>query len=138
MGISCISSLWLNASRHLTGNASEYPSVVAARDDEVLPDPQFRSTIRSTKSAALHDFGGFRRSPRVCKSLKNLKAVDCHGRGRGFEPRRPRHKAKGISSVYGSSNLKYSTRPSGFDDRHAHRSEANLHQPNSELSLSAR
>src|SRR5271166_3680778 len=60
MGISCISSLWLNASRHLTGNASEYPSVVAARDDEVLPDPQFRSTIRSTKSAALHDFGGFR------------------------------------------------------------------------------
>jgi len=92
MGISCISSLWLNASRHLTGNASEYPSVVAARDDEVLPDPQFRSTIRSTKSAALHDFGGFRRSPRVCKSLKNLKAERCHGRGRGFEPRRPRHK----------------------------------------------
>ena len=49
------------------------------------------STIRSTKCQVLYDFGGLRRSPRVCKSLKNLKAEDCHGRGRGFEPRRPRH-----------------------------------------------
>ena len=49
-----------------------------------------QSTIRSTKPAVIHDFGGIRRSPRVCKSLKNLKRQDCHGRGRGFEPRRPR------------------------------------------------
>ena len=51
----------------------------------------FRSTNRSTESRSLQDFRGFRRSPRVCKSLKNLKREDCHGRGRGFEPRRPRH-----------------------------------------------
>src|SRR5215813_9832692 len=55
-------------------------------------DRDFRSTIRSTKSAVLYDFGGFRRSPRAIKSLKNLERQDCHGRGRGFEPRRPRHK----------------------------------------------
>jgi hypothetical protein len=53
-----------------------------------------RSTIRSTKKQVLYDFGGLRRSPRVYKSLKNLVRVDCHGRGRGFEPRRPRHKPK--------------------------------------------
>src|ERR1700728_4377117 len=61
---------------------------------EFRPGPQdrkCRSTIRSTKWAVLHDFGVLRRSPRVCKSLKNLKRQDCHGRGRGFEPRRPRH-----------------------------------------------
>ena len=52
---------------------------------------EIRSTIRSTKSEVLYDLGGFRRSPRACKSLKNLKRQDCHGRGRGFEPRRPRH-----------------------------------------------
>ena len=41
----------------------------------------FRSTIQSTKCAVLLDFGGVRRSPRVCKSLKNLRVQDCHGRG---------------------------------------------------------
>ena len=46
---------------------------------------KIRSTIRSTKSEVLYDFGGLRRSPRVCKSLKNLKAEDCHGSGRGLE-----------------------------------------------------
>jgi hypothetical protein len=44
------------------------------------------------KCAAVHDFGGIRHSPRACKSLKNLRVQDCHGRGRGFEPRRPRHR----------------------------------------------
>ena len=51
------------------------------------PDPQ----SDPQNAQVLYDFGGLRRSPRVCKSLKNLKTVDCHGRGRGFEPRRPRH-----------------------------------------------
>ena len=36
----------------------------------------FRSTIRSTKMAILHDFGGFRRPLRVCKSLKILALQD--------------------------------------------------------------
>jgi len=40
---------------------------------------KIRSTIRSTKSEVLYDLGGFRRSPRVCKSLKNLKRQDCPG-----------------------------------------------------------
>ena len=61
---------------------------------------KFRSTIRSTKSAVLYDLGGFRRSPRACKSLKNLKRQDCHGRGRGFEPRRPRQILKGLSPFW--------------------------------------
>jgi hypothetical protein len=51
---------------------------------------EFRSTIRSTKGTVFDDFGGLRRSPQVCKSLKNLGIQDCRGRGRGFEPRRPR------------------------------------------------
>ena len=34
---------------------------------------QVQSTIRSAKSTVLHDFGGLRRSPRVCQSLKNLE-----------------------------------------------------------------
>src|SRR5260370_35695242 len=59
----------------------------------------FRSTFRSTKSTVLHDLGGFRRSPRVCKSLKNLRMQACHGRGRGFEPRRPRHRFSWASSA---------------------------------------
>ena len=46
---------------------------------------KFRSTIRSTKSEVLYDFGGFRRSPRVCKSLKNLKRQNCHSRAHGSE-----------------------------------------------------
>jgi hypothetical protein len=33
----------------------------------------FRSTIRSTKRLVSDDFGGLRRCPRVCKSLKNLR-----------------------------------------------------------------
>ena len=44
--------------------------------------------------------GGFRRSPRACKSLKNLKRQDCHGRGRGFEPRRPRQILKDLSPIW--------------------------------------
>jgi hypothetical protein len=42
---------------------------------------QIRSTIRSTKCTVFDDFGGFRRPPRACKSLKILARVDCHGRG---------------------------------------------------------
>ncbi len=71
----------------------------------------FRSTSRSTKRAVLHDFGGFRRSPRACKSLKILARVDCHGRGRGFEPRRPRHTFR---MTYGTYGPKVTTK-SGFD-----------------------
>ena len=66
----------------------------------------FRSTIRSTKLEVLHDFGGLRRSPRVCKSLKNLRVQDCHGRGRGFEPRRPRHISLRNYRLYGTSDRK--------------------------------
>ena len=83
-----------------SGNSSAHPSVVSARDGRVLPILQFRSTDRSTKWAVLHDYGGLRRSPRVCKSLKNLKTVDCHGRGRGFEPRRPRQILKDLSPFW--------------------------------------
>jgi hypothetical protein len=61
----------------------------------------FSSTIRSTKRAALHDLSGFRRSPRASKSLKNLERQDCHGRGRGFEPRRPRQILKSLVGVGG-------------------------------------
>ncbi len=61
---------------------------------------KIRSTIRSTKSEVLYDLGGLRRSPRACKSLKNLKRQDCHGRGRGFEPRRPRHKPIRINGLW--------------------------------------
>ena len=42
---------------------------------------KIRSTIRSTKSEVLYDLGGFRRSPRACKSLKNLKRQDCRSKG---------------------------------------------------------
>ena len=28
-----------------------------------------------------------------------VRALPCHGRGRGFEPRRPRHKSKGFMAV---------------------------------------
>jgi hypothetical protein len=55
-------------------------AVVTVRDDRVLPDPQ----LRSTKWAVLHNFGGLRRSPWVCKSLGNLKAERCHGRVAGW------------------------------------------------------
>ena len=48
------------------------------REGEARSSNQFRSTIRSTKCEVLDDLGGFRRSPRVCKSLKNLKIQDCH------------------------------------------------------------
>jgi len=51
---------------------------------------RIESTIRSTKRAVIDDFGGLRRSPRVCKSLKNLKAERCHAGGREFESRRSR------------------------------------------------
>jgi len=44
MGIPCISFLWMHASRHLIGNASEYASGVAVRDDRACQilnsDPQ--------------------------------------------------------------------------------------------------
>ena len=64
---------------------------------------KFKNPIHNPihKMPVLHDFGGLRRSPRVCKSLKNLKAVDCHGRGRGFEPRRPRHISVIKCGLYG-------------------------------------
>ena len=42
-------------------------------------DGRFRSTMRSTKRVVLHDFGGLRRTPRVCKSLTNLRMQGCHG-----------------------------------------------------------
>jgi hypothetical protein len=62
---------------------------------------QIRSTIRSTKRVVLYDFDGFRRSLRACKSLKTLARV-CHGRGRGFEPRRPRHTFLRTYGVFGT------------------------------------
>jgi len=52
---------------------------------------RFRSTIQSTKTVVLRDFSGLRRSPRACKS--------CHGRGRGFEPRRPRPHSKAVRRI---------------------------------------
>ena len=105
--------------------ASPVPTFPASRPD---PPPacgkrsaawiQVRSTIRSTKSTVLHDFSGFRRSPRACKSLKNLVAVDCHGSGRGFEPRCPRHHSKDLRLTATSSDNPQSdpqfTAPSGF------------------------
>ena len=39
----------------------------------------------------------------VCKLLKNLMVVPCHGRGRGFEPRRPRHSFSEDLGVNGPS-----------------------------------
>ena len=37
--------------------------------------------------------------------------VHCHGRGRGFEPRRPRHTTLAKTRVYGTvTSLKYTTR----------------------------
>jgi hypothetical protein len=41
--------------------------------------------------AILNDLRGVWQSPQSCKSLKNLTAPRCHGRGREFESRRPRH-----------------------------------------------
>jgi len=38
-------------------------------------------------------------SPRCCKSLKNLMGLRCHGRGREFESRRPRHFFKEPASI---------------------------------------
>jgi hypothetical protein len=70
------------------------PGQMRSTTEKRRQDRKFRSTIQSTKRVVLHDFGGLRRSPRVCKSLKNLKI--CHGRGRGFEPRRPRHRFQTI------------------------------------------
>jgi len=41
----------------------------------------FRPTIQFTNWSVFNDFFGFTRSPRFCKSLKNLKLEDCHIRG---------------------------------------------------------
>jgi hypothetical protein len=46
----------------------------------------FRSTIQSIKCTVLHDFGGLRRSPRVCKSLKNLRVQLSRQRSRVRAP----------------------------------------------------
>jgi hypothetical protein len=43
------------------------------------PDPQ-----SNPQNARSHDFSGLRRSPRVCKSLKNLRAQDCHSGSRAM------------------------------------------------------
>jgi hypothetical protein len=63
----------------------------------MVPNPHLM--LSSTTSAYLG-------SPRgACKSLKNLMEV-CHGRGRGFEPRRPRHTFQKSYGTYGMTNLR--------------------------------
>jgi hypothetical protein len=59
---------------------------------------KFQSTIRSTKCDDLHHLRVLRQSPRNCKLLKNLVRLPCHGRGRGFESRRPRQLFSGSYS----------------------------------------
>ena len=71
---------------------------------------EFRSTTRSTKRLVLYDFGGLRRSPRVCKSLKNLKIQLSRQRSR-VRPRRPRHTFQNTYGTYGANV----TSKSGFD-----------------------
>jgi hypothetical protein len=65
-----------------------------------LMEFKFRFTIRSTKCAVFDDFVGLRRSPRVCKSLKNLKAVVCHGRG--IRRHAAKERLKGMTSKFGA------------------------------------
>src|SRR5277367_5591692 len=50
-----------------------------------------------------------------------VRALPCHGRGRGFEPRRPRHKSK-ESMVYGflSDNSKIAMGRNGTEILHRH------------------
>jgi hypothetical protein len=50
------------------------------RQRQKLPH-RFAGVDRVTPYQVLYDFGGLRRSPRACKSLKKLVRVDCHGRG---------------------------------------------------------
>jgi hypothetical protein len=53
------------------------------------------------KMCGVARFGWFLGVPHGCKSLKNLEAERCHGRGRGFEPRRPRHTSQNTCGKYG-------------------------------------
>ena len=55
------------------------------KQESVNPQSNPHLVLSSKTSAFLGSARG------VCKSLKNLMVVPCHGRGRGFEPRRPRH-----------------------------------------------
>jgi hypothetical protein len=43
--------------------------------------------MQSAKSVALYDFGDFRRSLRICKSLKNHRVQDRHRRDRPWRKR---------------------------------------------------
>ena len=57
-------------------------------------------TTQPTKCHVFHDFRVIWQSPRCCKSLKTIIPLLCHGRGRGFESRRPRHSSKEVQEEW--------------------------------------
>ena len=65
----------------------------------------FQPTTRPTKTYFSYDFRVVWQSPRSCKLLQNLTTLRCHGRGREFESRRPRHSFQSTCSKLGFSNV---------------------------------
>ncbi len=63
----------------------------------------FQPTTRPTKTYFSYDFRVVWQSPRSCKLLQNLTTLRCHGRGREFESRRPRHSPNRRACCMGKS-----------------------------------
>ena len=64
------------------------------------------------KGEVLDDLPGFRRSPRVCKSLKNRDAERCHGRGRQQWPNLLISRLLQLRTVLSTTRFPEAVRPS--------------------------